>query len=156
MNAVIPASWILFFIRMVLGICLIYYGWPKIKNLKSNAQEFVEMGFRPGMLWGTLIAIVEFFGGIAILLGLYAELAASAFGFQMIVGTFWKLKIEKSFVDYSYDLQLLALCTAIMAFGGGRFSIAPFDATIFLRWTVVLGAILAGALFAYLSKPVKS
>ncbi len=114
------------------------------------------MGFRPGMLWGTVIAVVEFFGGIAILTGLYAELAASLFGFQMIVGTFWKLKTKKPFTEYSYDLQLLALCVVIMAFGAGRFSPASFDATIFLRWGVVLGAVVAGAVFAFTRRPSAS
>lgn len=156
MHTPISASWILFFIRVVIGIVLLYYGWPKIKNLNSNANDFVAMGFRPGMLWGTVIAVVEFFGGIAILTGLYAELAASLFGFQMIVGTFWKLKIKKPFNDYSYDLQLLALCVAIMSFGAGRYSIASFDAAVLLRWDVVLGTILAGAVFASLSKPSAS
>jgi uncharacterized membrane protein YphA (DoxX/SURF4 family) len=146
-------SWILFFVRVVTGIVLIYYGWPKIKNLPSNAQDFEGMGFRPGMLWGTLIAIDEFFGGIAMLAGVYAGLAASLFGFQMITGTFWKLKIGKPFTDYSYDLQLLALCTVMMAFGSGQYTIVSFDATVFLRWSVALGAIVAGALLAYLSKP---
>jgi hypothetical protein len=53
---------------------MIYYGWPKIRDLGSNANDFVRMGFKPGMFWGTLIASVEFFGGLAILLGFYAEL----------------------------------------------------------------------------------
>jgi hypothetical protein len=63
------------------------------------------------------------------------------------------LKIGKPFTDYSYDLQLLALCTVMMAFGDGRYAIVSFDATVFLRWGVALGAIVAGALLAYLSKP---
>ena len=153
MNNPIPTNWILFFIRVLMGIFLVYYGWPKIKNLKSTAEDFVGMGFRPGVLWGTLIAVVEFFGGIAMLTGVDAELVASVFGFEMIVGTFWKLKLKKSFIDYSYDLQLLALCVVLMTFGAGLYSIASFDATVFLRWDIVLGAILVGAAFAYMSKP---
>jgi putative oxidoreductase len=151
----ISTDWVLLFLRVMTGIVLIYYGWPKIRNPGSNADDFVGMGFRPGMLWGTLIAIVEFFGGIAMLTGVYAELAASLFGFQMIVGTFWKLKIKKPFTDYSYDLQLFGLCIVIMAFGAGRYSIAPFPSGIFLRWDAALGAVLAGFLFAHLSKPVE-
>ncbi len=149
MNAPMSANWILLFIRVVTGIVLIYHGWPKIRNLGSNANDFEEMGFYPGLFWGTVIAIVEFFGGMAMLTGVYAGLAASLFGFQMIVGTFWKLKSKKPFTDYSYDLQLLALCVAMMSFGAGRYSIVSFDATMFLRWGIVFGVILAGALFAY-------
>src|SRR6267378_5138742 len=123
----IQLQWILLLVRLVLAIVMIYYGWPKIRDLASNANDFVQMGFKPGILWGTLIAVVEFFGGVAIFVGLYAELAAALFAFQMIVGTFWKLKIGKPFTDYSYDLQLLALCTVMMAFGSGQYTIVSFD-----------------------------
>ncbi len=155
MNAPLSADWIILFARVVTGIVLIYYGWPKIRHLGSNSNDFEEMGFYPGIFWGTVIAIVEFFGGMAMLAGVYAELTASLFGFQMIVGTVWKLKRKKPFTDYSYDLQLLALCVVMMWFGAGRYSLVSFDATVFLRWGVVFGAILAGALLAYLSKPGK-
>jgi putative oxidoreductase len=149
----VTPDWILLFTRVVTGVVLVYYGWPKCKDLRSCARDFEMMGFYPGMLWGPLIAVVEFFGGLAMLAGLYAELAASLFGFQMIVGTFWKLKIGKDFTDYSYDLQLLALCVVMMEFGAGRFAPARFDATVFLRWGIIPLVILAGAVFAYLSKP---
>ena len=89
----IQLHWILLLVRIVLAIVMIYYGWPKISDLTSNANDFVQMGFKPGIFWGTLIAVIEFFGGVAIFVGLYAELAAALFVFQMIVGTFWKLKI---------------------------------------------------------------
>jgi putative oxidoreductase len=149
----IARDWILLFTRVVTGVVLLYYGWPKIRDLASNARDFEAMGFRPGLFWGTLISIIEFFGGLAMLAGVFAELAASLFGFQMIVGTFWKLKGRKPFTDYSYDLQLLALCVVVMAFGAGRYAVASFDAAVFLRWGIVAVVILAGALLAYLSKP---
>src|SRR2546422_7487913 len=70
----IPVPWILLLLRVVLAVVMIHYGWPKIRNLESNANDFVHMGFKPGRFWGTLIAVVEFFGGLAILVGFYAEL----------------------------------------------------------------------------------
>ena len=153
MNVKITPDWILLFARVVTGVVLVYYGWPKFRNLTSNARDFEVMGYRPGVFWGTLIATIEFVGGLAMLTGLYAELAASLFGFQMIVGAFWKLKIRKPFTDYSYDLQLLALCVVLMRFGAGRYAPARFDATVFLQWGVVPIVVLMGALIAYLSRP---
>jgi uncharacterized membrane protein YphA (DoxX/SURF4 family) len=32
MSTPISTHWILLFIRVVMGIVLLYYGWPKIKN----------------------------------------------------------------------------------------------------------------------------
>ena len=149
----IQLQWILLLVRIVLAIVMIYYGWPKIRDLASNANDFVQMGFNPGIFWGTLIAVVEFFGGVAIFVGLYAELAAALFAFQMIVGTFWKLKIGKPFTDYSYDMQLFALCLVVMSQSAGAYALAAFPGFIFLRWDVAAVALLAALLFAVLSKP---
>ena len=149
----IPFDWILLLSRVVLAIVMVYYGWPKIRDLASNANDFEHMGFKPGMFWGTLIAGVEFLGGITILLGFDAELAAALFGFQMIVGTFWKLKVKKPFSDYSYDIQLFALCLVIMAQGAGIFALKTFPGTIFLRWDVAMASSAAALLLAVFSKP---
>ena len=140
-------------IRTVLAGVMIYYGWPKIRDPAANANDFVRMGFKPGMFWGTLIAVVEFFGGIAILLGLYAELAAALFAFQMMVGTFWKLKIKKPFSDYSYDIQLFALCLVLIFQGAGTYALKTFPGTVFLRWDVAAFALVAALLLAVFSRP---
>jgi uncharacterized membrane protein YphA (DoxX/SURF4 family) len=132
---------------------MVYYGWPKIRDLNANANDFIHMGFRPGMLWGTLIALVEFGGGIAVFLGIYAELAAALFAYQMMVGTSWKVKISKPFTDYSYDLQLFALCLILMSQGAGAFALVAFPASLFLRWDVAAVALTTASLFAVLCKP---
>jgi uncharacterized membrane protein YphA (DoxX/SURF4 family) len=146
-------EWILLLSRIVLAVVMIYYGWPKVRDLNANAREFVEMGFKPGMLWGTLIALVEFVGGIAIFLGIYAEFAAALFAYQMMVGTFWKVKIDKPFTDYSYDLQLFALSLTLMSQGAGAFTVMAFPGSIFLRWDVAGIALATALLFAVLCKP---
>jgi uncharacterized membrane protein YphA (DoxX/SURF4 family) len=153
MSSGIGAEWILLLVRAILAVVMIHYGWPKVRNLRSNADDFVQMGFKPGMFWGTLIAVVEFFGGLAILLGTYAELAAALFAFQMLVGTFWKLKIRKEFADYSYDIQLFALCLVVMWQGAGAYAVAPVPGAIFLRWDVAVGAVVGAWLFAVFSRP---
>jgi putative oxidoreductase len=153
MSSHIEAQWILLLSRVVLAVAMIHYGWPKVRDLRSNSNDFANMGFKPGMFWGTLIALVEFLGGIAILLGFLAELAAALFAFQMLVGTFWKVKIKKPFADYSYDLQLLALCLVVMSQGAGAYALKAFPSTVFLRWDVAAAALVAASLFAAFSKP---
>lgn len=150
---IIPSALILLFTRIVLGSLMLYYGFPKMRNLKSNAADFVGMGFAPSFLWGTLVAFAEFFGGLGVLLGVYAEFFAAAFGFQMIVGTLWKIKIKKSVGDYSYDVLLLNLCVLLMMLGPGVYSLVPGVQFELLRWPIVLPALAGGAIIAYLSKP---
>lgn len=150
------SSWVLFFARVVLASVMLYYGFPKVRNLRANADDFRKMGFSPGWLWGTIVAAVEFCGGIILFFGLYAEVAAALFGFQMAVGALWKIaKMKKAFPDYSYDLELLALSLVILAFGGGAFTVRPFRAFYFLRWYSILGALVLVAAFVFFSRPEK-
>jgi len=153
MSSQIEAQWILLLARVVLATVMIHYGWPKVRDLKSNGNDFLNMGFKPGMFWGTLIALVEFLGGVATLLGLFAELAAALFAFEMMVGAFWKLKIKKPFADYSYDIQLFALSLVLMSEGAGALALRPFPGRVFLRWDLAAAALAAALLLAALSKP---
>ena len=113
----------LFLLRAVLGAVMIYYGQAKLRDLKANTKDFESMGFKPAWLWGSLVAFIEFVGGVSILLGFLVPLWAGTFAIQMIVGTIWKIKSGKSFRDYSYDLQLLVMCLILIAFGSGAFSL---------------------------------
>jgi uncharacterized membrane protein YphA (DoxX/SURF4 family) len=108
--------------RLIMGVVMLYYGWPKIRDPRKNAKDFDATGFRPGWLFGTLVLAAEFFGGILVLFGLYVWVAAAAFGFEMMLGTVVKAtKWHKPFTDYSYDLLLLALCLLLLALGPGAY-----------------------------------
>lgn len=114
---------ILLIVRIILGILMIYYGSSKVKDFKSNAKDFEKMGLKPGIFWGSIIAILEFFGGFLIILGLYVEVVAVLFAFEMISGTIWKItKTNKPFTDWSYDLLLLAIALILATFGAGNYA----------------------------------
>lgn len=103
---------------------MLYYGYPKIQNLTKNAKDFEKMGFKPGMFWGSMTAFLEFFGGIAMLLGILTPIVAAFFGLQMLVGTFWKLtRTNKPFSDYSYDILLFIISMVLITFGSGFYAI---------------------------------
>ncbi|MCF7812483.1 DoxX family protein [Candidatus Gracilibacteria bacterium] len=98
----------------------LYFGWPKIKDLRKNAEHFSGMGFKPGIFWGTIVALLEFFGGLALIFGILPSLFALLFVVHMLVGTAWKMfGTDKKFPDYSYDLTLLAILLLLLAFGNG-------------------------------------
>lgn len=103
---------------------MIAHGWPKLKDLKMTAQNFDGMGFRPGIFWGTIAAVVEAIGGLAILLGFWAEFAAGLFAVQMLVAAVWKFKNKMGFVDgYELDLALVALAAFIAIYGTGFYAL---------------------------------
>lgn len=121
------AAWtdaVLLIARLIVGVLMLYYGWPKLKDPAKNARDFDGNGFKPGWVFGTLVLLAEFFGGILVLLGVYVWVAAAAFGFEMLLGAFTKAtKWKKPFTDYSYDLLLLALCLLLLALGPGAYRV---------------------------------
>lgn len=118
------AGYVLLLARLIVGVVMVYYGWPKVRDPRKNAKDFEDIGFRPGMLWGSVVLIVEFFGGVALILGIFVPAATALFGFEMLIGAIWKVtKAGKRFPDYSYDLLLSALCLVFLAFGPGAFAL---------------------------------
>lgn len=116
---------VLLIARIIMGGTMIYYGWFKVKDLRANANDFVQMGFRPGIFWGTIIAVLEFFGGIAAVIGLYVWVVAALMIVHMGTGTVWKItKTDKPFTDWSYDLLLLAIALLLLITGAGSYSMA--------------------------------
>ncbi len=111
-------------VRIILGTVMVYYGTLKIKDLKANAKFLDKIGFKPGAFWGFIVMMIDLFGGILIILGVYAGIFAALFGFQMIIGIIWKTtKTDKPFTDWSYNLILLALSLVIITFGPGKYSL---------------------------------
>ncbi len=122
------SDWGILLLRVVFGIVFVVHGWPKIRNWGETARNFEAMGFRPGNVLGPIVAIVEFFGGIALVVGLWTQLAAAALLLQFILITIWKLKNGQKFVGgWEFDLVLLAIAALFVVLGAGAFS---FDHTL--------------------------
>lgn len=120
-------QWPVLILRIALGAILIAHGWPKIKNLKQNAKNFAGMGFKPGGLFGTIAALLEFFGGVAILIGLFTAFFAGLFALEFIVIIIWKWLKRMPFVGgWEFDFLILAGVFALFALGGGAYSLDRF------------------------------
>src|SRR5215831_16120714 len=73
----IPFSWLV--IRVAVGWNLIVHGWLKLmRGVSTVAPAFSQMGFEPAIAWAWASTILEFVGGIAILLGLFTRFFAAA------------------------------------------------------------------------------
>ena len=72
-------------VRVALAWIFIYHGAGTLfgafhgPGLHAQAAFFAANGLRPGMFFAVLNGITEFFGGIAVGLGLLSRLAGSAF-----------------------------------------------------------------------------
>ena len=131
-NEVLSAGYASLALRVVVGILFLVHGWPKIKNPKMMAGFLGGMGFKPGIFWSVLLAVTEFFGGIAILAGFYVRIASTLLIGSMLVATFLKMFVwKKNFVSdeknpsgYEIDLLVLAALIALFFLGSGSFSVA--------------------------------
>lgn len=124
------SDWGLLILRVALGVIMVAHGWPKLKNLKGTAAGFKAMGFKPPKFWGTVAAIVEFFGGLALILGLFTQFFAFLIAIQFIVAIL-KVKGKMGFVNgYEFDLLILAAAFALMILGAGAISLDTAWGTI--------------------------
>ena len=65
-------------LRLTLGAVFIIHGYPKLKDLgKGSGQWLKNMGLPAGL--GFLAGIVEFFGGVALIIGLLMPIVAALF-----------------------------------------------------------------------------
>jgi putative oxidoreductase len=116
--------WPVLILRIALGVIFIVHGWPKLRDLKTTAQNFNAMGFRPGKIFGTLAALLEFFGGIAIIAGFLTAFFAGLFALEFITILFWRWFKKMPFVGgWELDLLIFAGVIALFALGGGAFSL---------------------------------
>jgi len=114
------AEWVLVALRVFMGIIFLKHGIPKIKDLKKTGEAFTQMGFKPGIFWGSMIALLETFGSVMLIIGLFYNVIAALFAIHMLVGTIWKITAtEKGFDDWSYDVLLLGFALVILALGPG-------------------------------------
>ena len=106
--------------RLVLGAIMIAHGYHKVFGGFHHHMEFVgSLGIPRWMAY--LSAGTEFFGGIAIGLGLFTRFFALAFAIEMGVAI-WKVHFRNGLTGtggYEFPLALAAMAFALMCFGGG-------------------------------------
>ena len=111
------SDWSFLILRVVLGMIFIAHGWPKISNLK---------GFRLGVFWATLIAVLEFIGGIFLIIGLLVQPLGILFAIEMVVATLM-VKRKMGLVNgYEFDLVVMAGALVFATVGGGLLTLDDF------------------------------
>lgn len=123
------SDWAPLLIRLVLGAAFVVHGYPKLFN-KAGREGFAgwlqSMGFKPGKFWALVVGVVEFYGGIALILGVYTQLAAILIAINMLVAM-WKVKWGKvGFTaqgGWEIDLVYLVIAVSLLLTGAGVWSL---------------------------------
>ena len=101
------------------------FGWFGGNGLAGTAGWLSSMGMEPGFLMAILAGGAEFFGGLALVLGLLTRPAALVAAFTMLVAIFSVHINNGLFVaddGYEYALTLMVASIALAIQGGGYLS----------------------------------
>lgn len=102
------------------------FGWFGGYGLEGTGQWMDSIGLSPGYLMALLAGSAEFFGGLALLIGLLVRPAAAVLAFTMviaIVSTHIQNGLFMSNNGYEFALALLAVTVSLVVSGAGKASI---------------------------------
>ncbi|MCF3191745.1 DoxX family protein [Pseudomonas fragi] len=102
------------------------FGWFGGGGLAGTAQWMESIGLAPGTLMAVLAGGTEFFGGLALIVGLLARPAALGLSFTLLVAIFSVHISNGLFMannGYEFALALLGGTVAVLIEGAGKLSI---------------------------------
>lgn len=118
-------------LRVPTGIIFMAHGAQKLfgafggYGLEGTGQWMASIGLEPGYLMALGAGSAEFFGGLALLLGLLTRPAAIALAFTMVVAILAVHIGNGLFMSnngYEFGLALLTISVALGISGGGAYS----------------------------------
>jgi putative oxidoreductase len=114
-------------LRVIAGATFIAHGAQKlfVFGLAGVSGGFAQMGIPAPEVMGPFIALLEFFGGIALVFGLLTRLAALGLAFDML-GAILLVHLKNGFFlpqGYEFALAMLAMSAALVVTGAGDFSL---------------------------------
>jgi putative oxidoreductase len=117
-------------LRIVVGLIFIGHGGHTLFVAGFSGGERVasQLGLRPPDVWGVLIILVEFIGGLGILLGILTRWAALLLTIEVVL-TILRVQglrgLLTSPASYQSSLMLAAACLTLLVTGAKKPAIDP-------------------------------
>ncbi len=111
-------------LRLAVAVIFIYHSLPKLKNFKMISQG---MGMSAGFVLS--LGLAEFFSSVALVLGVYTNIASALLALVMVGAIYFKTtkwKVLFSAMDktgWEFDFILLAANLAIFFSGAGSLAL---------------------------------
>jgi putative oxidoreductase len=120
-------GWGITVLRVVVGIVFLAHGGQKlfVWGFSNVADFFGQVGIPLPMLAAIVVTLVEFLGGLALLLGLFTRWAAIPLTINML-GAMLSVHLKAGFFlpdGYEFVLSLLAANVALALLGSGEASL---------------------------------
>jgi putative oxidoreductase len=122
LNALQPVG--LLVLRLVLGLIFFSHGYPKLAHSSTGMQGFFVQHELPAY-FVYVAGVLEVFGGILLVLGLFTRGAALLLAIEMGVAI-WKVHSAGGIYavhDYEFPLAMLAGSFALATVGAGSLSL---------------------------------
>lgn len=125
------AGWGALALRIPVGIIFAAHGAQKLfgwfggYGLEGTGHFFDSVGLQPGALMALLAGLAEFFGGLALVLGVLVRPAAASLAFAMLIAVFavhWGKGFFMTTGGIEYALALFAASVSLLFTGAGRLS----------------------------------
>ncbi len=110
----------LFLIRIGLALVFIFHGWGKWQDIGGTVGFFGSLGLAAAFAY--LVAAVELLGGIAMLLGLWTEVAGVLLAVVMLVAIYL-VTFNGGFTGYEFNLMLLLAALGVAMTGPGAYTV---------------------------------
>ena len=123
------AGWTPLALRLAAGVIFMAHGAQKLfgwfggHGLAGTGQWMASIGLEPGVLMAALAGGAEFFGGLALVLGVLVRPAAVLLAITMLVAIIAVHASNGLFMSnngYEFALSLLAISVALLVSGSGR------------------------------------
>ena len=118
--------------RIILGIVLIAHGWQKLNEwtIAGTTEAFTGMGVPAATIAAPIAATVELIGGILILIGLVARIAAALVALQMFGAGIWGGHFGSGIMvaENGWELVMViaAVAVILLAAGPGQYAADNF------------------------------
>lgn len=111
-------------LRVALGLIFFSHGYPKLAHQGGGMQGFFVQHGLPGY-FVYISGVLEVFGGLLLVLGLFTRGAALLLAIEMGVAI-WKVHSSGSYLavhNYEFPLAMLTACFALATVGAGMISL---------------------------------
>jgi putative oxidoreductase len=111
-------------LRLALGLVFFSHGYPKLAHQGGGMEGFFVQHGLPGY-FVYISGVLEVFGGMLLVLGLFTRGAALLLAIEMGVAI-WKVHSSAGYLavhNYEFPMALLTACLALVTVGAGTISL---------------------------------